>query len=132
MRNRSRRLALSILFFGVAISVSAQVGRVEVTMDTVPVGGEEQRAMMSTMEAHDRLSQDLILLRDSSHTFLKTLDAKSAASKSLSASDEQLSQLIVQFKKSEGSAALYRKGTNLLDEKRREFNAFRRTPNSSE
>jgi hypothetical protein len=89
-------------------------------MDTVPVGGEEQREKMSRMEAHDRLTNELIQLRDSVHTFTSAAQNR-MFSKSMIASEEQLSEMIKQFKRSEGNAVLFQKGTDLLDQTRREF-----------
>jgi hypothetical protein len=114
-----------ILFVASSTLVSAQVGRVEVTMDTVPVGGEEQREKMSRMEAHDRLTNELIQLRDSVHAFTSAAQ-NSAFSESMTASEEQLSEMIKQFKRSEGNAVLFQKGTDLLDQTRREFHTVTR------
>lgn len=125
-RNGMFRALLFISLVILTNSVYAQVGRVEVTIDTVPVGGDQQRESMAAMEAHDRLTKELVLLRDSIQSFLTTQNQNTAAYKTASTSEVELSQMISLFKRSEQSAGLYRKGSELLDKKRSELNSLRR------
>jgi hypothetical protein len=126
MRNYLLHALLLIALIISGTSLRGQVGRVEVTMDTVPVGGEEQREKMAAMEAHDRLFKELVLLRDSVDIFMKARTRQDASYKSAVASQDQLSQMIRLFKNSEHSPELYQRGSELLKDKRTELSAWKR------
>ena len=106
----------------------AQVGRVEQTVDSVPVGGQEQREQVDKMQAHDRLKEDLEQLRDSVNQFIlgkekhgdqhQTLDE-------LKTLRSELSALLNEFAKTDASADLAKRGYESLDKTRKEFQILR-------
>jgi hypothetical protein len=60
----------SVLLLGTV--ASAQVGRHEQPIDTVPIGGQEQENKMTQLQGQERLLRDLQSLRDSLGALLHT------------------------------------------------------------
>ncbi|HYF68045.1 MAG TPA: hypothetical protein VD884_07910 [Ohtaekwangia sp.] len=115
---------------------TAQVGRVDITLDTVPLGGDEQRDKMQRMKAHDELKNDLVVLRDSIKTYTVEIShtpsdknvsdqEHSDAKKKISQHLIQLDKLIDQFQQAQADVSLNRKAYAALEEIRRDFNAIR-------
>jgi hypothetical protein len=102
-------VCLSIISF----SISAQVGRFEEPVDTIPIGGEVQENKAAQMEAQDQLTQDLIALRDSLH-FIKPDETAEARMK-------EFDTVIKGLKNNDRSPELMKKGYVLLNETRGEL-----------
>lgn len=112
---------VSVLFLVVCNEAFAQQGRHELPLDTVPIGGEEQKIKEEKMEAHDQLTADLISVRDSISNRLDTFssDENGVASKSLQTTKAELDRMIKALKRTDRNQYLTNQGQILLEESRR-------------
>jgi len=102
-------------------SARAQEGRHELPLDTVPIGGDEQKMKEEKMEAHDQLTTDLVNLRDSISAKLSSASSQANAmqNETLRKKKSELDELIKAMKRTDRDAQLMRKGQLLLQEARR-------------
>jgi hypothetical protein len=89
-------------------------------MDTMPVGGDEQREEMRRMHIHDELQADLKALRDSVVSSIDTMNSSSVLPE-LKSIAKDLDPVLKQFSGTEADTALYRKGLELLTRSRAHY-----------
>lgn len=129
-----RYLFITGICLMMTLSVHAQVGRVDITLDTIQVGGDEQHEKMTRMAAHDELKHELIVLRDSINRYLtevghtstdKSVAYEGADINKLTTRIQQLDRLIDQFEKAQADVSLNREAYKILEETRHDFNGIR-------
>lgn len=122
-----------IILFSCIVNISlAQQGRHELPIDTIPIGGEEQRVKMTRMRTSEELENDLISLRDSIASFTDRVTDVSGKRRSnesasnnhrvrLNAMQKKLNTYIKQLKASDKTDAIEQNVYDGLHEVRKEF-----------
>lgn len=99
---------LVLIFSCVSFSLSAQVGRFEEPVDTIPIGGQTQENKQTQMQAQDQLAKEMVAIRDS----LQYLSSQSDAQEKRAQVDEVIRGLEAR----DQSPELMKKGYTLLEE----------------
>ena len=107
---------LLLIFLGISSISFSQVGRHELPMDTVPIGGETQENKMNQMQAQDTLASQLVAVRDS--IAAASTEKKNTGQGNLAEMKKQLDEMIKSMKNTEQDEALMKRAYVLLNDAR--------------
>lgn len=118
------KIILLTIFILSCIVTSAQIGRHEQPVDTIPIGGDTQERKMDHMEGKEELIIALSALRDSVSAAVGSTSAVNAGAQKkhpLSARERELDEVISQLKKESSNQSLIKRGYALLHSVRAEM-----------
>jgi hypothetical protein len=110
---------LSIVFITSYVQLNAQVGRAELTIDTIQMGGQTQETAMKRMEGRDELVASMKALRDSISTEITAKN--SGSSTTLREYKKELESLIGKLQSQSADEATLKEGYKVLANVRQQF-----------
>jgi hypothetical protein len=118
------KIVLLTIFTLSSVVASAQIGRHEQPVDTIPIGGDMQQRKMDHMEGKEELITALSALRDSVSSVIRPTSAVNASTEKkhpLSSRERELDEVISRLKKESSNESLLKRGYALLHSVRAEL-----------